>query len=162
MGQLQLSLRKWMIAFTLAICMTAVGGRYWRDATRPDLSFEIVVDFSKSYSPPTLDLADVVTVMHQMAPDVHRNQTNIEETIANTDLRVLPYGENAVQIVARGKSWQMPPARIELLARAAAKSISHYAIESGVDTSIASENRIGERRGLVPKSILADYDRTRQ
>jgi hypothetical protein len=122
----------------------------------------MVVDFSQPYSPPTLNVNDIATSMYQLTPNPSEKElSEINETLANVNLRVFPYGENAIQIVASGKSWQMQPGRIESLARAAAKSIALRASESHVKAKVTSETR-SRGRVPVPKTILADFDRTKR
>jgi hypothetical protein len=159
MRRLQSSLEKWMIAFTATICLAAMGAQYWRRATRPDLSFQIVVQFSQPYSPPSLSLTDVPTIMQDMMPDdLEKDLSKINETIANVNLRLIPYGENAVEIVARGKSWHMQPETVELVARAASASITNAAAKSNVDAIVTLEIKT-ESNGIVPKSIMSKLDR---
>ena len=90
-----------------------------------------------------------------------RNLSTINATLANANVRVLPYGKNGLEIVASGKSWQTEPANIELLARAAARLIARHATDTQVTANVTSEISC-RGRSLVPKTILADYDRTKR
>ena len=162
MHRLRVSLKQFMLIISFAGCLAAIAAYSWRAATRPDVSFEIVLDFSETYSPPTLNSSDIAEMMYQMIPNPRESQrTAIDSTIVNARARVLPYGKNAIQIVASGKSWQIEPANIELLARATAQLITRDARAANVTANVTSETS-SRGRSLVPKTILADYDRIKQ
>ena len=161
MHRFRVSLKRFMLIISFSVCLVAIAAYSWRAATRPDVSFEIVLDFSETYSPPTLNSSDIAEMMYEMNPNPREsNRTAINSTLVNTRARVLPYGKNAIQIVAHGKSWQIEPANIELLARATAQLIIRDAHAAHVAANVTSETST-RGRSIVPKTILADYDRTK-
>ncbi len=162
MYRFRVSLKTFMLTISLAAILVAVAASSWRAATRPDVSFEIVLEFSETYSPPTLNSTEIAETMYRMIPSAREsNRTSINSTLVNARARVLPHGKNAIQIVASGKSWQIEPANIELLARATAQLITHDAHVVHVAANATSETS-SRGRSLVPKTVLAEYDRTKR
>ncbi len=162
MYRFRVSLKSFMLTISIAAILVAVAASSWRAATRPDISFGIVLHFSETYSPPALNSNDIAETMYQMVPNAREsNRTSVDSTLVNARAQVLPYGENAIQIVASGKSWQIEPASIELLARATAQLITRDAHALQVTANVTSETS-SRGRSLVPKSILAEYDRSKR
>ena len=159
-GGLRISLKKLMLMFTVVVFVVAIATTYVRMiASRPNLYYEIDVEFSKNYSPPVPK--DMALTIYEMVPDTEANELAlIEEQIGNGDLRIYTYRTNSCKIVAAGKSWRTSPQQIETIARATADAVTLIANHEGITASIMSEMKT---KGLshIPITVLSEMDRTK-
>ena len=161
MFRFRVSLKHFMLMITASALFVALACHQWRIATRPDVSHSIVLGFSENYLPAAPTSGDLFDAINQVVP----NPTELElplitEALSLGKVRVMPYGTKEIEIVAIGKSWQMEPASVELLAHAAARSIRQDALAAGIASNAVSEFKaLGSVQ--FPKSILVQYDRTK-
>ncbi len=133
MYNFRVSLKRFLLMITAMVLLLACTAHYWPIGSRPAPRHVIILESSNNYVPVTLTAEDLTRALHQLVPTPNKRESQlIKAALAHGKVRVMPYGINTIEIVAGGETWQMEPASVELLARAAAYSIKQSALAEGV------------------------------